>query len=262
MSNYFLFFVIITFFALYSWRRKSLSLSGAISAIVVGMAIFIGLNWQGLILLGIFFVTSTYFSKIGRAHKRTVEDIVAKGDRRDWLQVFANGGVPAICSLLFFQTGESIWLIAFCSALAASNADTWASEIGVLSKQPPVLIFTLEKVPKGTSGAVSLFGTAAGFFGALTIGVAAKVLWFHSFSVWTIILITFLGFFGMVLDTCLGYFLQIKYQCPVCQMITEKKEHCGVKTSFLKGLPFLNNDGVNFLSAWISSMIPVIFYAT
>jgi uncharacterized membrane protein len=53
--------------------------------------------------------------------------------------------------------------------------DTLASELGILSNSPPRLITTFKKVPSGTNGAMSVWGTfvsiaGGGFIGATFAG--------------------------------------------------------------------------------------------
>ena len=56
---------------------------------------------------------------------------------------------------------------------AAVAADTYSSELGILSKSKPRLITTLNTVPPGTNGGVTAAGVLAGALGAFTIGITS-----------------------------------------------------------------------------------------
>ncbi len=249
----------IVLISLSSWRSKSLTLSGAIGAMFVGIFIYSGFSWQGLVLLGCFFGSSSYVSKYKAKLKTNVMDIIEKGDQRDIVQVIANGGIPASLGLLtlFLPSFEDVFLIGFCVSLAAATSDTWASEIGTLSKKDPRMLFTLKTVPRGTSGAVSSLGTSAGLLGAMFISGVSILLF--SLSPNFFLYIIFMGFLGNIFDTILGQTIQIKYCCSACQKITEKQVHCRVKGEKLHRYSFLTNDSVNISSIMLATLLSILF---
>jgi uncharacterized protein (TIGR00297 family) len=55
------------------------------------------------------------------------------------------------------------------AALAEATADTVSSEIGQAFGGAPILLTTLRRVPPGTDGAITLFGTLAGILAAAII---------------------------------------------------------------------------------------------
>lgn len=237
------------------WYVKSLTTSGSIAAVIVGLLIYQAFSYQGLLLLGCFFCSSSYLSKYRLERKIGMQDILVKGERRDMIQVFANGGVPTILSILqiISENTNHVYLLCFCMAIAAANADTWASEIGTLSKQKPRLLLTFKRVERGTSGAVSLLGTGASIAGAAFISIIAVLLFDLTLS--SMLLIVSIGFIGNILDTFIGQTIQNKYSCTVCEKVTERPYHCskrGVKTTYYS---FLNNDAVNFLSIALSTYL-------
>ncbi len=58
---------------------------------------------------------------------------------------------------------------------ACCLGDTLASELGILSRGRPRLITTLQKVPPGTNGAMSVGGTIASVVGGAIVGLLAGV---------------------------------------------------------------------------------------
>jgi uncharacterized protein (TIGR00297 family) len=252
-------FLAISFILLISFaglKMKSLTFSGAVAACFIGISIFAGFGYPGLILLGIFFGSSSFWSKFKRDQKKSVDDLLVKGDQRDAIQVLANGGVSAFISIVnVFMPFDGSFTV-YSASIAAANADTWASEIGTLSKKMPRMIFTLKQVKKGTSGAVSTLGTASALSGACLIGVSAYLV--LSIQAVDLLLIILLGFMGNLIDTVLGASIQLQYQCPACGRKTERYSHCQQQGNKIKG--FLNNDAVNFSAILAASLLAVLIY--
>src|SRR5690606_4906624 len=173
-----LFSLIITFLA---YRRGSLSQSGAAGALVVGTLIFGLGGWVWGVVLGVFFVSSSFLSHFKEREKAAVAEKFEKGHRRDMGQVIANGGLGALIALVSVLVPESAvpsatWFYLFIGVMATVTADTWATELGTLSKAAPRLITSGRVVEVGTSGGVSALGTGVSFAGGLLIGLTAGLL--------------------------------------------------------------------------------------
>ena len=108
-----------------------------------------GFIWITPIL--IFFVLSSALSKLPKT-----ENTLQKYPRRDIVQVIANGGAATIISVINFYYPNNHLFIVYLAAIAAATADTWASEIGLLSPWNPIHITKLKTVVKGTSVGISL----------------------------------------------------------------------------------------------------------
>jgi uncharacterized protein (TIGR00297 family) len=244
------------------YRERSLSSNGAIAAVVVGLAVFFGFGVKGLLLLGLFFITSSLWSKYKSSAKKVIEEKLAKGATRDWRQVVANGGCAALISIIYYFQQDLIWLIGFIVCLASSNSDTWASEIGTLSKRKPVYIRTFKPIEKGTSGAVSSLGTIAAIFGSMLIAFAGA--WLFHLQLFHFFVIFLFGFLGNIIDTLFGAFYQQVYICNICGIATEKKVHCQTPAKRIKGYQLVDNDMVNFLSGSIAALLAmiVIYFVT
>ena len=251
----FITFLIITV-VLVGYYYRLLTISGAITAFVIGFLIALGLGGAGLIILGLFFGSSSLWSKVKSSNKKKAEELLVKGSQRDWQQVMANGGLAAMSSSLYYYTEATIWLLGACICIAAANSDTWASEVGSMSKGKPISIKTFRRVDRGTSGAVSLLGTCAAVMGSLIIALASYLIFELRIEDFYFILL--LGFTGNLIDTLLGAFVQAGYECSTCGLKTEKTIHCDEVTYLIKGYPFLNNDTVNFLSGFFTLILGIL----
>lgn len=246
--------------ALALWRG-SLSYSGAASALVVGTLIFGLGGWQWGVLLGLFFVSSSLLSHFKEAEKRAAAEKFDKGHRRDVGQVAANGGLGAVLAILSAVFPWGGWFPLFVGVMATVTADTWATELGTLSRKPPRLITNGRIVEVGSSGGVSLLGTAVSLIGGLFIGLAAGWMEPH-YSVWLMAgLGASGGLLGSLFDSLLGATVQQIYYCDVCQKDTERKLHkCGHETRPLRGWSWLNNDLVNLWASLIGGGTAVLVW--
>ncbi len=258
--------------AIITYTTHSLSRSGAFGAFVLGSVIFGigGLGWS--ILLLAFFISSTLLSRLFKKQKKEIEANFSKGSRRDGGQVAANGAIAGLCALLFPFMGNPGWLwAAFAGALAAANADTWATEIGILGRSKPRMITTGKPVEPGTSGGVSLVGLLAALAGSLLIGLLAVIFKPASLpntienNFFLPLIVTIAGVAGSLLDSLLGAGSQAMYYCDHCSKETEKHplHGCGNPTRRVRGLAWLNNDWVNTfctLTGGLSAAVMAAFF--
>jgi uncharacterized protein (TIGR00297 family) len=242
-------------------RLGALSGNGAVAAVLVG-AIVMGLGgWQWAVLLLAFFISSSILTRAFRGQKAGLGEKYSKGGQRDAGQVLGNGALPALFAGLhaFFPGAAWPWL-GFAAALAAVNADTWATELGVLSPAPPRLITNLGRtLEKGSSGAVSPWGTAAALAGAGLIGLLAASL--SPNDRWSLfLLITASGFLGSLFDSLLGATVQAMYFCPKDQGETEQHplHICGTATIHMRGWRWLDNDRVNLGCGAIAAAVAIL----
>jgi len=256
----FLFAILI---ATLAHRAHSLNKSGAIAATFTGTIIFGIGGWQWAILLLTFFITSSTLSRAFKKRKQGLDEKFSKGHERDAGQVFGNGGIAtAFAALHFFFPNEPWPWLGFAAALAAVNADTWGTELGVLNPTSPRMITDLRKVvEKGTSGGISLIGTLAALAGSALIGILAASLLPVPDSVSIFIIVTLSGLAGALFDSFLGATVQAMYYCPTDKKETEKHpvHTCGTPTVHIRGWKWFDNDWVNFSCGAFGVIAALIF---
>jgi len=209
-----------------------------------------------------FFLSSTALGRVRRGDKQYLEAIHQKGGRRDLVQVLANGGVGMVTAVLFRITGDPAWAVGFAVSFASANADTWSSEIGVLSRADPVSIVGFRSVPRGVSGGVSLLGSAMALAGAAFIAVifAAESLPLRAVHGGFLGILAFVavgGFLGSLVDSLLGATLQAQYTGKAGATERARAED-GTPNRLVHGIPFVTNDVVNLASCAAVTMAAVL----
>ena len=234
-------------------RIKGLSSSGTPAAIAAGAAC-IAAGWTWLAMLLVFYVSSTLLSHYRRDTKRfRSRDVVEKSGDRDMWQVAANGGVFAVLALASAIRPEQAWYAAAAGALAASTADTWSTEIGMLARQVPRSIVSFKPVPAGTSGGITFAGLLGGAAGALFIGTVAVLFGWPRLA-FCAALVGGIG--GSIVDSNLGATAQSRRWCATCNISTEQRVHvCGATTQPAGGIAWLGNDLVNFFCSLSGALL-------
>ncbi|KAI9770521.1 MAG: hypothetical protein M1840_003111 [Geoglossum simile] len=238
-----------------AWSRKSLTPAG-IAAAVATATIHAIHPWSVFFaLLVVFYLGGTTVTKVKHDVKARLT-LSASGSSggegpRTHIQVLANSFVASFLILLHAwhlasqeQTGTGLkcwpWggdalVVGIVANYAAVAADTFSSELGILSRGRPRLITSVRfrQVPPGTNGGITLYGTLAGLLGSFTIaltsvlllpfcgtksladhvpaelrGLQGGVAWgIKEKTVW-VVAITIWGGLGSLLDSFLGGWLQ------------------------------------------------------
>ncbi|KAK0615861.1 integral membrane protein DUF92-domain-containing protein [Bombardia bombarda] len=236
--------------------RKSLTPAGIVAAALTAVAHAIHPWNLPFALLVVFFLAGTRVTHVKENIKATLT-VHSRGTSggegpRTHVQVLANSLTASVLCLLHayqlrerqraltasptagndlgslcFSWGGDILIVGIIANYAAVAADTFSSELGILSKGEPRLLtsLTLRKVPRGTNGAVSLAGLAAGLLGSMVIVTASMVFlpfcaeetagklgggapWSVEQRRTLILGLTVWGFLGSVLDSVLGGLFQ------------------------------------------------------
>ncbi len=239
-------------------RARWLSNSGALAATLVGTAaVAAGWDWAGLLLA--YFISSSALSRWGRRRKaERTEGVVAKAGPRDAWQVLSNGLpflIAASALALGSMAANTAGLIA-AGGLAASAADTWATEIGTLFGGTPRSILNWQPVRVGESGGVSAPGTVATILGACFVAVVPVLSgWGGS----TFLPVAAGGIAGSVTDSVLGAVVQRRNWCDACGVRTEMNPHrCGSATRKSSGISFVENDAVNLIATIVGASVAVM----
>jgi uncharacterized protein (TIGR00297 family) len=155
-------------------RLRSVRISGFLGGLLVGIPIYLFLDWRGFLVLVAMFTSGTALTKVGYARKLARGVAEEKGGARGMSHALANAGVPALCAAGWWVFREPLWLPAFVGAFATASMDTAGSEVGPLWAKRTLSLRTFRPVPPGTPGAVSLEGTLVGLGAAFLVALVGR----------------------------------------------------------------------------------------
>lgn len=186
---------------------------GVFSAFIIGVTIGTmgDLSWLAVLL--VFLISS--FGATKRNFKKKVEMGVQEGKKgeRGWKNAWSTGFMPTIVALIaVFDMPilpRSTAGVVFIASIAAAASDTFASEMGMLYKNPVLITNPRKRVPVGTNGGITPMGTLWAFLASGLIGVLGYPLLvlfsdtLPSDPIWILFAI-FMGFVGCQIDSLLG----------------------------------------------------------
>ena len=165
-----------------------------------------------------------------------------------------------------FPVLERLLPVGIIAQYAAVAADTFSSELGILSRTTPFLITAPWKsVPKGTNGGVTIDGLMYGALGSFLLTLTAILALYLAPPGMTVTataaaLLTAMGLMGSVIDSVLGAVAQATVTDKASGRVVEGPG--GQRVEVVKGgdrvqqgYDLLTNNGVNFAMAALTSML-------
>jgi uncharacterized protein (TIGR00297 family) len=203
--------VLCVVLSLVSYRLGLLTASGSTASFAMGAVIGVFGSIGMLMLLIVFALMGFIVTKWRFEVKRSRGLQEGRKGERTWRNVVANGLVPALVVVIAFllgQDGSTMSVMLFLCAIAVAAADTTASELGVLS-QDAYLITSLRKVPAGTDGGISAFGTFCALLASAFVALVGWLLALPGVPIdWTVVVPLLAGFLGCMIDSLIGATLE------------------------------------------------------
>ncbi len=194
-----------------STKARFLDTAGVAAAAFIGLLVGLLGHWSWLLILLSFLVFSHLATKWKFEEKKSRNMAESDDGHRGWVNVFANGGIPALIATIAFLNEEweyGLWM--FGAAVSVAAADTFASEFGCLDDNVR-MITTLKKCEPGINGGYSKTGQLAAFCGALIIGLMTFSAWYvtnldepMSGGISLMFAVIVIGWIGCQIDSFLG----------------------------------------------------------
>jgi len=248
-------------------HAKLLSRSGLICVFFTIFLTFLLNGWVWGALLLSFYISAGLILRYRAGYKAQLAEWSARGLYHRWDQIIARIGwgvvLLALQRLAPSQTGV---FVAFVGTLATASADTWATEIGLLSTKEPRLLISGRRVPANTPGAVSMLGVLASLAGSWLMGFAGLLLgvllayienlpWDRTLF-WLPLAATLGGAAGSLVDSLLGAAAQGLYYCEYCKRESENPiHHCGRQAEQIRGWSWLTSEGIDLVSSAVGAAV-------
>jgi uncharacterized protein (TIGR00297 family) len=219
--------------------KKLLTPAGYLNAWLLGCILWAGLGWQAYLVMMVYFLVGSAVTRIGMAQKEAAGIAEKRSGARGPENVWGSAATATICALVAYglklSNPASPWIdllvLAYVASIATKLSDTSASEVGKAYGRTTYLITTLQPVPRGTEGAVSLEGTIAGILGSLVLSILS----------WSLGLIS-----PLEIGICLiAAFVATNIESLIGATLQEK-------------IDWLSNELVNFINTAIGALVAIV----
>ncbi len=217
--------------------KKLLTPVGLINAWILGVLLWICVGWQGYALVMVYFLVGSAVTFVGKAEKEALGIAEARSGARGAGNVWGSALTGAICAIAIFALSiqnQRSWIellqLGFVASFCTKLSDTCGTEIGKAYGKRTFLITTLQPVPRGTEGAVSLEGTLAGVVGSIALAIVGWLV--GLISVWGILIAAIAAFVATTIESLIGATIEDK-------------------------VPFLTHDIVNILNTLIGAIVAI-----
>jgi uncharacterized protein (TIGR00297 family) len=224
--------VLQTFLSTIGWivPKKLLTPMGYLHAWVLGVLVWGTLGWQGYVVVLFYLFVGSAVTKIGMAEKEAAGIAEKRSGMRGPENVWGSaltGTICALVTLLVDAPFQQLLILGYVASFATKLADTCASEVGKAYGKHTFLITTLQAVPRGTEGAISLEGTIAGVIAAIVISLVGYGV--GMINLWGVLWCVLAAFIATNIESLIGATLQ-------------------------EEIPWLTNEIVNFINTTIGAI--------
>jgi uncharacterized membrane protein len=243
--------------------KKLLTRAGLFHAWLLGVLIWGTLGWQGYIVVMFYFLVGSFVTRIGMVQKEA-EGIAekrsgARGPENVWGSALTaafcalgvgtlnwglistsdscTGGFDTIfgctqmLSLLNPPLLNSLLLLGYVASFSTKLSDTCASEVGKAYGKRTFLITTLQPVPRGTEGAVSLEGTSAGVLASVAQALVGWAL--GLIDVWGVLWCVLAAFIATNIESVIGATLQSRFNWLTNELVNILNTLIGASAAML-----------------------------